>query len=231
MKIPCNRDLIASQMDTLGLTERAIVARTSIPLFQFRQMRIDGVLHQHVALGQLARVADMLATTIGDLLNVTPTGPPSESARPDVGAKTDSEVLIPLLVSLPRMVDIGFTSRCLSWSPQRMKNAMDAIPSALALTGLRLVSHHNAIRVLPTRPPDPRLRRTLGQLQSHRMGLSSRQARLLKDIIGGRWIQTQNLTQNDRLRIGQLKNAGCIELDEAARYRVTDQLRTAMPDL
>ncbi len=57
------------------------------------------------------------------------------------------------------------------------------------------------------------------------------QAATLKRIVDGNHSTQRNIGNAERVILGALKNMGCIELDDKAAWRTTDDLRAAVPDL
>lgn len=235
MKIDFDRDLITDRMNALGLAERAIVQRAQIPYFQFRQARKTGQFDGHITLSQIHRLATELGLTLTELLS--PSSPASrerddsdEIDESTVGAD-DAQVLIPVLVSVPRLASIAHAARTLGWTRERIEDALAAIPSLLDGTGLRLHTINGRAKITFIDSPSKALLHTIGRLQTTTAGLNLTQARTLQRVADGEAVFHRNVGQQEKLVLGALKNMGCIELDEDAQYRPTTDLRLVLPDI
>lgn len=235
MKIDFDRNLITDRMNALGLAERAVVQRTQIPYFQFRQARKTGQFDGHITLSQIDRLATVLGLTIIELLSPPSraNGEQDDSHEMDESAvgSDDAQVLIAVLVSVPRLVSIAHAARSLGWTRDRIEHALTAIPPALEGTGLRLHTINGRAKIASIESPSQALLRAIGRLQSTTAGLNLTQARTLQRIADGEAVFHRNVGQHEKLVLGALKNMGCIELDEDAQYRPTTDLRLALPDI
>ena len=225
---PCNRDLIAEQMSALGLSERTLVSRIQFPLFAFRKARIQGVLDRHITLGQVQKLCTALGISPADLLDVDEPLPPVRHTR---DASGDAQLLIPLLVGLPRRVSVPFLVRTLGWERSRTTDAIRAIPAALEGTGLVLHAEEDKIAILPARRNTGDIRRALATVQTKSRGLTVAQASTLKRVVDGKHSTQRNIGNAERVILGALKNMGCIELNDKAGWRATEDLHAAIPDM
>jgi hypothetical protein len=233
MKIYFDRNLITDRMNDLGLSERTIVQKTNIPYFQFRQARKTGQFDGHVTLSQIHRLASELGLTLAELLSphnpCEPNRDDSSEQDEPTGPTCDAQVLIPVLVSVPRLVSITHAARTLGWTRERIEDALAAIPSILEGTGLRLHKINSRATVTPIDSAKS-LGQAIGRLQTTTSGLNASQAHTLRRITNGEPVFHRNVGQQEKLTLGALKNMGCIELDDQAQYGPTADLRLALPD-
>ncbi|MBD8870619.1 hypothetical protein [Nocardioides donggukensis] len=68
-------------------------------------------------------------------------------------------------------------------------------------------------------------------MQTKSRGLTVTQAATLKRVVDGTHSTKRNIGNAERVILGALKNMGCIELDDKAAWRPTDDLHAAIPDL
>ena len=68
-------------------------------------------------------------------------------------------------------------------------------------------------------------------MQTKSRGLTVAQAATLKRVADGNHSTKRNIGNSERVILGALKNMGCIELDDHAGWRATNDLRAALPDL
>ena len=227
MKQRINNVLITERMRTLGLSERQTLARVDIPSAAFREARLTGWLRGHINLRQISRLADALGVTIIELLD-TNDAPDDPTLPHRASAGEDAAILIPLLLGVTGLVDTGRLATALEWERPRLHAAVDEIPTALVATGLKLVRTGAAIAVEPTRRASPDLRRRIGNAQTAHRALNLTQARLLRRIIDGEHVTEKATANADRVALGALKNKGCIEIGDHARWRSTTHLALAL---
>jgi hypothetical protein len=229
MKITINRDLITDRMNMLGLSERAMVKRTQLPLKQFRQARQVGQFDDHTPLSQLHRLATELGISLVELLSA----PTSDAIDEPTAASTedDVETLIPILVSVPNLVSVAHAARVLGWSRDHMENVLAAVPARLEGTGLRLHHFNGRAKIVAIDSPGKAVAHAIGRLQTMTLGLKLNQAQTLRRIINGETVFQRNIRNEDKLTLGALKNMGCLELDEKAQYQPTADLRLVLPDI
>lgn len=228
MKIRFDRDLITEQMNALGLSERAVISRTGIPNFTFRQARQTGLLEGTLTLRQVSALADVLALTVSQLLSdAEDEEAPSDQSR---SAADDAATLIPLLVHLPRVVSVAHLTRAMQWPRPRVTSALDATPHALRGTGLR---HHRDgfIKIVAVRPTDRTLKQALGRVRQLGLGLNSHEADVLTRILDGHNVLDRMPSNATRVAVGSLQNMGCIALNDDGIFEATADLRLAMPDV
>ncbi|SOC50408.1 hypothetical protein SAMN05660748_3156 [Blastococcus aggregatus] len=234
MKIDFERDLITDRMNILGLSERAIVQKTKIPYFQFRQARKTGQFDGHVTLSQIHRLAFELGLTVAELLSPPSPAEPDQDGASEQEERTsptaDAQVLIPVLVSVPRLASIIHAARTLGWTRERIEDALASIPPVLEGTGLRLHKINGRATITPIDSAKSLLQ-VIGRLQTTTSGLNASQARTLLRITNGEPVFHRNIGNQEKLTLGALKNMGCIELDEQAQYRPTADIRLALPDI
>lgn len=229
MKIRFDRDLITEQMNALGLSERAVINRTGIPNFTFRQARQTGLFEGTLTLRQVSALADVLALTVPQLLSdAEDEEAPSDQPRSE---GDDAATLIPLLVHLPRMVSVAHLTRSLQWPRPRVTSALDAIPHALQGTGLRLHHRDGFIKIVAVKPTDRTLKQALGRVRQLGLGLNSHEAIVLTRILDGHNVLDRMPSNATRVAVGSLKNMGCIALNQHTVFEGTDDLRLALPDL
>jgi hypothetical protein len=229
MKVPFERDLITDQMNTLGLSERAVIRATGIPNLTFRQARQEGELEGTLTLRHLQALADVLGLTLADLLAEPDAPPPTEPAT--TSAHDDAATLIPLLMQVPTLIAIDHLARTLNWDRLRTTAAVDAIPDALQHTGVRLHTSNGSIRLLPIVQTDKQLRATLGRIRSTNRPLNRIEANILTQVINHEHVLNRQPSNPVRVATGSLKNMGCIALDDNGVFALTDDLRLALPDL
>lgn len=224
MHYQVNRELLIEQMTTLGLSERQVLARTSMPTVTLRAARIEGYLQGHTSIRQLVELAEVLCVSPADLLASDSDRESEQRRDPD----DDTRTLIALLFEARQLVDTGRLARAIGWERSRLLDALDAVPAALEGTGLSLATSGASVAVQAEPRPDTAARQSLARAQASRTGLNLAQAKVLRKILGGDHVGDRNPSNTDKLAMGALKNLGCIESDERGRYRVTDALRMAL---
>lgn len=228
MKIPIDRDLITDQMNTLGLSERGVVSRTGIPNTSFRTARQQGMLESSLSLRHVHALAEVLGLTTSDLLASNDAAPADE---PATTASQDAATLIPLLVQVPGSVAIGQLGRTVEWDRNRLTAALEAIPSALSDTGLRLHTSHGTVKILPVKQTDKRMQRALARIRTSSRDFTQTEATVLTRVINGENVLARQPSNPTRVAVGSLKNMGCIALNSDSIFTVTDDLRLALPDI
>ena len=228
MKISIDRNLITDQMNTLGLSERTIISRTGIPGSSFRTARLEGHLESSLSLTKVHALAEVLGLTMADLLANTEEEAPVEHAKT---ASEDAAELIPLLVQVPRMLAIDQFARAPGWDLKHLLDALDAIPTALDGTGLRLHRKHGQIRILPAVKRDLQMQRALLRVRSTGRDLNKTEMAVLTRVINGENVLDRQPSNQTRVAIGSLKNLGCTTLNNDGIFTVSDELRLALPDL
>lgn len=228
MKLHVDRDHLADQMNSLGLSERQVVARTGIPQVAFRRMRIDGVVDRHIKIGVLSDIADLLGTTIGAVLAAPATAEPT--ATQSATAADDAVTLIPILITVGRYVSLAHVARVMDWTYSRALKALDVTPKCLENTGFRLIRTDTEVAIQAV-ARDIESTSAVGKLQTKTAGLKANQATMLRRIVEGENVTQRQMSSQDKLSVGALKNMGCIELDEKAQYRLSESIRSALPDL
>lgn len=227
MRQRINNALITERMRALSLSERQTLARIDIPTAAFREARLTGWLPGHTNLRQISGLADALGITVVELLN---THDASDHYAPLSHGSVDEDaaLLIPLLVSGTGLVDTGRLATALEWPRPRLLAAVDEIPTALKSTGMKLVRTGAAIAVEPVNRPSPGLLRRIGNAQTAHRALNLTQARLLRRIVNGEHVTEKATSNADRVALGALKNKGCIEIGDHARWRSTAHLALAL---
>lgn len=227
MKQRINNVLIIERMSALGLSERQTMGSLDFPIHAFREARLTGWLQGHINIRQASRLADTLGVTLSELFAVD--APMAEPAAP-VAATTaeDAATLVPLLLSLTGLVDTGRLAIALEWDRSRLLAAVDGIPVALDGTGMRLVRTGANIAVEPINQPSVELRRRVGNSPTAHKALNLTQARILRRIVDGEHVAEKATANADRVALGALKNKGCIEIGDLARWRITADLALAL---
>ena len=93
---------------------------------------------------------------------------------------------------------------------------------------MKLVRTGAAIAVEPVNRPSPGLLRRIGNAQTAHRALNLTQARLLRRIVNGEHVTEKATSNADRVALGALKNKGCIEIGDHARWRSTAHLALAL---
>jgi hypothetical protein len=228
MKYHLTPNLITDRMNSLNLSERAIVRNTQIPQFQFRQARQSHQLDGHISLAQINRLASELGISVPELL--APPDPVSTPV-PAVDTEDDVQTLVPILVSAPSLVSVAHAARILRWKRERIEAALAAIPAALEGTGLRLQTSSGRVKIAASDSPDKAVLHAIGRLQTVTAGLNRSQARTLLRIVNGEAVFHRNIGNQEKLSLGALKNMGCIEVGEKAQYQPTVDLCLVLPDI
>lgn len=214
-------------MNALGLSERALISVTGIPNASFRAARQEGVLEGSLSLRHVHTLAEALGLTTSDLLALSH----QSTEPPEPSALDDAAHLIPVLHEVAKTVAVDHVARSLGWERARLQAALDAIPTALSGTGLRLHHSNGSVKIVPAAPTDARIKTALRRVRTLGSGLNATEAGVLSRIINGHNVLDRMPSNATRVAVGSLKNMGCIALNDDAVFEPTADLQLALPDL
>ena len=240
MIINLNQELITQRMRDLGLSERKVISQSGLPNFTFRRARQTGAVDASLTLRQLTNLATTLGVPTTDLLTPTPTPTAREpeqaidqnSEQPRPGQpQHDAAILIPLLIDLPKMIPIAHIARSLEWPRPRTQTALDAIPTALTGTGLRLHTNNGNVRITPADPTNKTIKKALGRVRANVTGITVMEAKVLTRALNGEHVLDRQPSNPQRVAAGALTNMGCLTLNPAQVPEPSADLCFALPDL
>lgn len=135
------------------------------------------------------------------------------------------------MYEVAKTVAVDHVARSFNWERARLQAALDAVPTALAGTGLRLHNSNGSIKILPAAPTDTRLKNALRRVRTLGSSLNTTEASVLTRIINGNNVLDRSPSNPTRVAVGALKNMGCIALNDDAVFEPTADLLLALPDI
>lgn len=163
--------------------------------------------HEHMPLGPLARLADLLNVTLAELL----ARPADEAPAP----ADDDRAVEAALASLDGVVAVSDLARALGWTLDRTRAALNALEVRLEHTGCRL--HRNTWQQCSIRPATEHLARqqqhAIQRIGPRQRGLTHTTARVLmagsRGEIDDHWFKTAS--NADRVALQTLLKQGALQ--------------------
>lgn len=223
--LPINSVRLRQRLLDLGVSDRAVAARTGLGQSAVRAMTTTGRVSDSISLSSIRRIMDLTGLSAQQLLDppdATPWGaqalPPTDQQRtPDTKSghadgeelAEDVAVLAQTLLSDLRMHSIDRLATALCWTFDRLHAAIRALDVDLRVVGLR--THRNAmgvtLRAVDSRAEDHS--RRLATLRDADDGLNHGEARTLFDIVTESFSKT-DVDQATNVWLRQLHNRGLI---------------------
>ncbi len=214
-----NSQLIVRRRSEMGLSQRALSLKLAVSTHWVHA--VEAGHHQELSLRNVRDLAEALGLDVVDLLRQ-----PSSPREP----QPDDVRVEAALASAGRLVGREELADIFGWDIRRTLAALKALEERLGSTGRRVhrLFGAAAIRAREGVLTDQETRR-LAQSQLAKSGLTTREARVLREVIEGRadkeW--DQNASVPDRIASGALMKQGLIKRVRG-RFAVSDDVRFSL---
>lgn len=153
-----------------------------------------------LSLAFVARIAEALGTTIGELL--------VEGQQPDSEPDDDAAAVGALLASAERWCPVDHLAAACGWDPERTADALDALAERLPLVGQRLArAGDRDVRIVPAGTRDDALAELAGRNIAYD-GIRIDEARMLYELAGGRTPDRHKVT---KIALRHMRAAGLVD--------------------
>lgn len=211
-----------------GLSHRAVASALGVSSSVIKRLE-TGTNHPDLTVGQLARLADLLAVNVADLITKprrSPDGPdpsPADETSPD----DDAAVVGSLLATTKVLTPTTAVAEATGWPVPRVHAALEVLADRLPATGQQLRRHQHLVALARAVTDDDadRIRAAL-RIHLARNGVSAGEVRLLRRIHAG--TVPKVLGNADSVTLGVLANAQLIASDDGATWGLTDDVRYSL---
>lgn len=225
------RDRIRRRRLELALSERDVASHWGVSTAVVRSVEA-GRVDTELALGQLAKLADILGLDLHELLDTGHTPATSEAGADGLSAE-DVPKVGALLADVRVLVPIDGLAEALGWDLERTHRALEVLDDTLRPAGLRVHRLHHDVRLARTvtATRDTELE-ALWRRHFAVRSLNPAQANLLRQIRDGK-TRLAGSKDTEKVRLPELRNAGLIrpapaETGTTAKWELTDDVRFSL---
>ena len=219
---------IRARRQELGISERQLAARLGAGASQAIVRGIERGLDQAaITVGEVARLARVLALDVSELLLPATTAPPDGPNTQEQFLDQAVKRVGVILFELPRLVPLQTLAAALELTLDETEQAVGRLDLVVRPAGLRVHRLFDQVGLRPVASAVP-----AAQLEAAcradlaRRGLSITQSLLLRDIVAGR--RTRQLTNAQTVAAGELANAGILTRLPSGGVELSDEARFSL---
>lgn len=216
-------DMIRRRRVEVGLSHRAVAAALGVSAAVIKGIE-KGTNHGDLAVSQLARLADVLAVDVADLITrPEPADPYATAPSP----ADDAAVVGSLLAATGVLTPTTALAEATGWPLARIHDALTDLADRLPATGHRLRRHQSLVGIGRAVTPGD-ANRIKAALRTHlaRDGVSASEVRILRRIHAG--TLPKALGNADSVALGVAANARLVTADDDGTWQLADDVRYSL---
>lgn len=176
-----NGGLVRARRLEMGLSQRALARTAGFGLATLTDIENHDGQDRQVTIVELVRLAGALDISPARLVELAPEEP---QAAPPVHDDDDAQQVSHVLLEVRVIVAVDDVAQALGWTYDRASNALDALNSRLAGTGLHVHRFAGRVQLRPV-DPAPDLTARAANVVMTRRGMSRPQAAQLYAVLQG----------------------------------------------
>lgn len=221
-------ELIRRRRVEVGLSHRAVAAGLGVTSSVIKRLE-TGTNHLDLTVGQLTRLAELLAVDVADLIATTRPNPDGADHSPAEVSPSDDDAAIvgSLLAATKVLTPTTAIAEATGWPLPRVHAALEVLTDRLPATGQRLRRNQSLVAIARAVTDDDadRIKAAL-RIHLARNGVSASEVRLLRRIHAGTVPKT--LGNADTVTLGALANAQVITSDDGVDWDLADDVRYSL---
>ena len=211
--VPVNGLVLRNRLNELGMSDRDLSRLTGLGQTMVRSILLQNRLSTSTNVAELNRCLEEVGLTYGELLDANYSNEPDDSPDGDVST------LAGVLNSDRRMHPLEQLALALGWTLERLSEVAINLDKRLRLSGLRIHQNTNGLTIRPADDSSSKALKILTELRDDDQGLRHNTARTLFAVYSGT-LSTGDLSNDVRVKIGELNNRGAITLGSGKGSRV-----------
>lgn len=219
-----NVELICRRRVEVGLSHRAVASALGVTASVIKRLE-TGTNYPDLTIGQLARLAEVLAVDVADLTSRPQRTPAPDDPAP--GDDDDAAVVGALLATTKVLTPTTVVAQATGWPLPRVHAALYVLADRLPPAGMRLRRHQSLVGLARAVTGDDAHRiETALRVHLARDGGSAAEVRLRRRIDAG--TVPKALGNADTLTLGVLANAQLITTDDGTTWDLADDVRYSL---